>query len=393
MAPLSNNGNGALELDHNPLDNPFDATNQHKSHSALRKRIPVEVNNHKDDSNQHKSFFVPKKEIRVGETSDFESVTSNQNKSHFVPGKEVNISNPTNDSNQIKSHFVQGKGIENSGAICFASSVAQILFRMDGIRESVLNLNSQDNSQITALKALFQSLQDPSTKVVTNHHGKFVPDQFPRGEQGDSEEFYTAWMAILESVMKSDLESQVLIQTRTNQTTTASDGKKESVISTGNDYIVKVPFPEVRISQTSPLNFSDMLSAPQGPFGDEALSKNTIRATRLASLPKYASFSLVRTIYVYPTGLVKIKTPVLISESLDLAPYLSDSFQSTKSTNYRLKMFVLHQGDAGGGHYVAYVRNSIDSWQLLNDEQVSNLTNDEALKAAQVASLHFYEQY
>lgn len=298
-----------------------------------------------------------------------------------------------------KGRVVQAKGIQNSGNICFASSVAQMLFRIDQVHDFVLsvddkiNLPSHETRPILGLKSLFKSLDVPGSDSVKEHHGQFIPSQFPASEQGDSEEFYTAWMGLLEKIMGEELRDNLFLKVTLNRTSTEPN---QSTTSSDFWSTLKVTFPENTINQNQPIRIEDLLAHPQGPFGEELLTSTLRQNYRIAALPNILAVSFVRTVYDPKKGLTKVNTPVQIPEILDLAPFMASNTTTSfyPTTKFKLKMFVLHRGNnAEGGHYVAYVQDTQDLWQIVDDEKIRSMLKQGALNAAKQASICFFEKW
>lgn len=294
---------------------------------------------------------------------------------------------------------IQAKGIQNTGAICFASSVAQMLFRIDGIRNFILNLDDNlklpphESVPLLGLKRLFKSLDDPKVKSVKGHGGQFIPSRFTRGEQGDAEEFYSAWVEILEKVMGSDLQSELFVKvalnrTRLNENSTSST----SVFSSDSWSSIKINFPQVSIAQNRPINLETLLSYENGPFGEEIITPHLMQNYKITDLPEFVAFSFVRTAFDPKRGPIKINTPVQIPEHLDLSSYTSSNSSSQPPQKLRLKMFVLHRGTTESGHYVVYARDTEEVWHLIDDEKAKQVSAIEALEAAKYSSICIYKQ-
>jgi ubiquitin C-terminal hydrolase len=65
---------------------------------------------------------------------------------------------------------------------------------------------------------------------------------------------------------------------------------------------------------------------------------------------------------------------------------------SVNDLNYCLQGFIVHIGSRlYSGHYVAYI-NQAGQWRLYNDDEVSQVTPAQALKAAEKAYLYFYRR-
>lgn len=287
---------------------------------------------------------------------------------------------------------IQAKGIKNTGAICYASSVAQMLFRIDGIRKSILNphdnlkLYPHESIPLSGLKHLFTSLDDPEVKSVKGHGGQFIPSRFARGEQGDAEEFYSAWMEILEKVMGNELHSELFLKVALNRTRI----NENSTISSDLWSSIKVTFPEYSVAQNRPIHLESLLSYENGPFGEEIITPHLRQNYKITSFPKYLALSFVRTAFDPTKGPVKINTPVHIPEYLNLTAY-AQNLTSTPQ-NLRLKMFVLHHGTTESGHYVAYVRDTEEIWHLIDDEKVKQVSTTETLEASKYSSICIYKQ-
>ena len=83
---------------------------------------------------------------------------------------------------------------------------------------------------------------------------------------------------------------------------------------------------------------------------------------------KYVIIGLKRKIYnAKAKSFTKISKPVSFPlDNLNLQPYTDQSFISSP---YRLKAFIIHNGNANGGHYSAYVRLA-EQWYLCDDTYI-----------------------
>lgn len=73
--------------------------------------------------------------------------------------------------------------------------------------------------------------------------------------------------------------------------------------------------------------------------------------------------------------------------------YMSENLSSTladESVDYELHAAVLHHGKkATGGHYSVYVQDFDNSgWRSMNDTRVNSITEDHALSAHEMVSIH-----
>lgn len=282
----------------------------------------------------------------------------------------------------MRTDAIEAKGIRNTGNICFASAVAQTLFRIDSIRNFVLNSEEKD---LAGMKRLFKGLADSQIKVVTEHGREFVPSCFTVGQPGDSEEFYITWMETFEKFMPTaDLQEDLFLTVSQNRTNLQLHS---SSISTDFWTAVRVNFPDGP-ARTEPINLETLLSHPTGPFSEESLTETLIQSHKIVSFPKFLAFVIVRTAYDPVRGMVKVKTPLNAPEYLNLSKH---AVIQEISTNYKLKMFVVHRGDSGG-HYFSYVRDDADDWKIIDDEQVKISSVFDAIEAAKMATICFYER-
>lgn len=312
------------------------------------------------------------------------------------------------DSTEIQSEnrFIdRAIGIRNNGNISYASSVVQILFRIDCVYEAISNFNeyhppsnlsSNEIRLILGLKRLFQALQDQRVLTV---RGSFFPDSRVQGQSGDSEEFLMSWMTLLRKIIPNKVISEGMLLSVVQKDVT-SNNHVLAERSTQWDAI-RVTFPEMRIAQNIKLTLSSLLSRVDGPFGVEKFvnpgyqdmggaDQIISRFNKITSLPKFLTISFTRTIYTPGKGVSKINSPVEIPEILYMTPYLDANFDSTIQTNYYLKMFIVHSGPVENGHYIAYVKDRASEWLMIDDEHVTKISTKLALSAAMNSSLCFF---
>ena len=86
----------------------------------------------------------------------------------------------------------------------------------------------------------------------------------------------------------------------------------------------------------------------------------------------------------------KSDATVAVDPTIDVAPFLAPGATgSTQSTVYALSGVVSHSGSISGGHYIAYVKSSVNQqWYRCSDETVSASSENAALAAQ--AYMAFY---
>ncbi|RIB03119.1 hypothetical protein C2G38_2149674 [Gigaspora rosea] len=103
--------------------------------------------------------------------------------------------------------------------------------------------------------------------------------------------------------------------------------------------------------------------------------QKTLRITRL---PESLCIQLKRfrfDSYLSSKIVTHVQFPM---EDLDMSPYFKESKDSSDNSKYSLYGLILHRGGIGGGHYIAYAKNSIDdSWYEFDDTYVTKKTEAE----------------
>ena len=107
------------------------------------------------------------------------------------------------------------------------------------------------------------------------------------------------------------------------------------------------------------------------------------------SFPKVLTLHLKRFVFDYATNRrKKVNDPLQISSNLDLRPFLAEEAEAAAAQdvmNYELYGILIHAGSAMGGHYHAYIKDTVNpdtqspdddasfGWFDYNDSQVTPL--------------------
>jgi len=90
-------------------------------------------------------------------------------------------------------------------------------------------------------------------------------------------------------------------------------------------------------------------------------------------------------------GIQKIDYPINIPFQLELKPFFKSTID--KLTAYRLIGAIQQRGTAGGGHYVAYVREQeLQKWFLCNDSSINEISLPDLMRQLNTSYLFFYSQ-
>eukprot|EP00658_Telonema_sp_P-2_P052350 TRINITY_DN4055_c0_g1_i1.p1 TRINITY_DN4055_c0_g1~~TRINITY_DN4055_c0_g1_i1.p1 ORF type:complete len:341 (-),score=57.84 TRINITY_DN4055_c0_g1_i1:453-1475(-) len=110
------------------------------------------------------------------------------------------------------------------------------------------------------------------------------------------------------------------------------------------------------------------------------------KSFELVSCGPVLAIQLKRFAPVGPDAISKCHRPVVLSKQLDLNLFASENHQSNPDKEryiYRLHSVVCHDGGMGGGHYVAYVRHSMEDdpdWYWYSDQFYGPVSESQVLE-------------
>jgi ubiquitin C-terminal hydrolase len=274
-----------------------------------------------------------------------------------------------------------------------------LLYAIKEIREAIRN-SSSEHPLVKAYQEIFEALRSsrgisgdrlrtlwersvfPSVSALSN-------EKFAIGEQCDAHEFIMRIFDVLDGnrshISKSRrgdddqvtkcFRFKICNVFREKSNPSNREDLKESMI----DWLLEI---EPR-GQEIPGEF--MKSLEKNSKGEELTGENqidiggrkvdTVRYVYIKNPPPVLLIRIKR--FTSISGAIKkIDRPVAVPIDLNLPPTMM--FDS-KSVRYRLIGGVVHFGDAGGGHYIAYIRTEGGFFEF-NDSIVRKLTDEQALK-------------
>ena len=93
-------------------------------------------------------------------------------------------------------------------------------------------------------------------------------------------------------------------------------------------------------------------------------------ARRLSSTSDIVIIALKRTTFDLRTGdEIKLKHTIAIPAQINFKPYMTKQAATLSQPNYELIGAIHHAGEAGGGHYIAFVKNA-DQWYPCDDSRI-----------------------
>jgi ubiquitin C-terminal hydrolase len=296
------------------------------------------------------------------------------------------------------------KGLKNLGSTCFISSILQVLFNLEELRQALI----EQEDKTSEFKTLMTHYHDQNELGVSVDALKqfILSTKLFFGEQGDQHEFFSGLLNIIheahyrkiEITMPDVLEplmKKALTAYHLTGMTIDSDmnlkGKPYGYVSpitaifTGqlmastvclcgavsNNFemfrTVELPL-DTKGSSTLEAclaNFTDLEHIDE--FACDVCGKyqNAVRRFSFWKLPGVLSFTLKRYNHLLQKNNVVLKAP----EILDLSPYLT---RSTKA-DYALVAVAHHAGHPSFGHCFSTVKKTDNTWLVLNDEHVALL--------------------
>ncbi|ORX62673.1 cysteine proteinase [Hesseltinella vesiculosa] len=291
------------------------------------------------------------------------------------------------DSKAVTGHV----GLKNQGATCYMNSLFQSLYCTNLFRKAVYQIPTEsDNpskSVSLALQRLFYNLQFTNSPVGTNELTKsFGWDTLDAFMQHDVQEFNRVLQDNLEIKMKG----------------TPADGAiKKLFLGRMKSYIRCI---NVNYESSRSEDYYDIQLNVKGCANLEASFKDYIaeevlegdnkymaegyglqdakKGVIFESFPPVLHLQLKRFEYNIMTDrMVKINDRHEFPLSIDLEPYLSESADKSMSHEYCLHGVLVHSGDLGGGHYLAFVKpTKEDGWLKFDDDRVIPATLKEVLE-------------
>lgn len=301
-------------------------------------------------------------------------------------------------------------GLKNGGATCYLNAVVQQLFMIHPMKNALLSGQLSDPKSRQSISAdkqyrykIFNIFQRLVGHLSSSEQTYFVPRQFwdhvklcgqhiNVRDQQDAMEFYSQIVDTLDEAMKDDGEPSAIQEYLGG---TFSDQK--ICKDCPHRFSREEPFMSISVDVRSQHSLQESLT--QFVKGDLLDGENSyycetcdtkvaaIKRLCIAKLPTYLCIQLKRFDYDWEREeSIKFNDYFEFPRVLNMAPFTEagiDADGDVTQNNYRLKGVVVHSGQASGGHYYSFVRETAEpnsKWLKFDDCEVSEIDlSDEQL--------------
>uniref|UniRef100_A0A2R5LFQ0 Ubiquitin carboxyl-terminal hydrolase n=1 Tax=Ornithodoros turicata TaxID=34597 RepID=A0A2R5LFQ0_9ACAR len=309
-----------------------------------------------------------------------------------------------------------GVGLLNAGNTCFLNSVLQCLSYCPPLANYLLdedNHIAKCKSRMTfcmmcelqrhVKRALESSTTNPIRPAVIVENLRNIAKQFRHGSQEDAHEFLRYVVDHLTRSCINTYSGSIPLDRVSKETTVIHEifgGYHRSQVTcleckhTSNTYDLFMDFIlDIKGAQSLTQALEKSVE-PEILSGDNAYEcprcRKKVRAQKRFTVhrpPKVATIQFKR----FDSMGHKVTRQMTYCDKLDLRPYMSD--RQGAPLMYRLFGVLVHYGHTcNSGHYLCYVKNSNDSWYLMNDQQVHEVGLQKVLNQEN-AYLLFYVRH
>jgi len=285
-------------------------------------------------------------------------------------------------------------GLENQGATCYLNSLLQSQFHLNAFRRAVYDMpteGSAADSIPTSLQRLFYELQVSrmacSTKELTKSFGWNSLQAF---QQHDVSELNRILCDRLEERMKGTTEESTIPDLFTGEFETYLTCVNVDYESSRKEKFMQLNL-QVRGIKGLAESFREYIK-PERLDGDNKYmtegygKQDADKGVRFIKFPPVLHLALQRFTFDFQTlSTIKINSRYEFQGRIDLEEFLDPKARTHCGDNvYILHSVLVHHGNAHGGHYFAYVRQSADSdytkgWFCFNDESVTKADSEWAI--------------
>ena len=290
-------------------------------------------------------------------------------------------------------------GLRNQGNTCYMNSLLQALHHLPEFRDAVFSIPTSDSptngTELVPLELqrVFYELQNAEdagaeevgTERLTRSFGWGVREVMV---QQDVQEFSRMLCDMLQASMQAHgvVDSVAeLFEGRTASLTrcTRVDFKSEKEERFYDLQLQVAGCPSLHHSLRHFVKEESFTGDNQYNTRDPALGKQDAkRSVRFKRLPPVLQLHLKRFEYNHRTGdMQKLQEAFAFPTNLKLNRYMAPDSESSGGLSYTLHAVLSHMGDAGSGHYIAYVRpRGSSQWYEFDDTRVKPVAQQVAVR-------------
>ena len=304
-------------------------------------------------------------------------------------------------------------GLKNLGCTCYMNSLMQTFYNIIPLRESFLRLKieQKNNNSLYEVQKLFFSLKFCKQKFYTpsSFVDNYDNEKLNIHQQMDIDEFFSNLIDKLENRLKSTENENIIkyfFQGRLNDVLTFQEGCSHHRTNYSSFYSIQLQIRNKKSLYESldTLTEGELMNEDNCIFCPQCDKKMpAVKSQNFKTLPRMLIFVLKRFEFDFNTmRRIKLNDYYEFPIELNMNKYTSEYLNNieTKNNNiYKLKSIVIHQGSSDGGHYYAFIRDSVSQdWHQFNDTNVTDFDAKDIPKEAfggnvnKNAYLLFYEK-
>ncbi|RKP21138.1 cysteine proteinase [Rozella allomycis CSF55] len=276
-------------------------------------------------------------------------------------------------------------GLMNQGATCYMNSLLQSLYFTNAFRRAVYSIPTEveEKSVPLSLQRVFYNLQNSDravgTKDLTRSFGWDTMDSFM---QHDVQEFNRVLQDCLEEKIKKTPVEGLIEKLFV--------GKMKSFIKCVNvnyESSREEKFYDIQLNVKGMKNLEEsfkdyikveMLNGENKYMAEGHGLQDAKKGVVFMEFPPVLHLQLKRFEYDFERdAMVKINDRHEFPLEIDLKEFKNEE---TENELYHLHGVLVHSGDVNGGHYMAYIRPTIENeWFKFDDDRVIKVSTEEAL--------------
>lgn len=318
-------------------------------------------------------------------------------------------SGPSVSAESSEAGNLVGAALENLGNTCFLNAVLQSLMHTVPLLERLLSIHHASEYHIGGFCALC-ALRDQVELSLASSGGTLSPDKlvenlnqfsssFERYQQEDAHEFLQCFLNKLEDCLLDlekhnlqigNLVKQVFGGRLVSRLRRCNCNHYSDTVEPFHDLSLEIEDADTLQSALESFTRVEKIESEDMNVTCENCKEN-VSVEKQIMLDKTPSIAVLHLKRFKNTGFFVEKVDKFVNYplELDLQPYTLDSKKNDAELKYDLYAIVVHSGvSSTSGHYLCYIRCSLDTWYCFDDSKVTRVS--EATALSQEAYVLFY---